>query len=266
MQNLKLNKILWFVISSLVLIVATVGLVVKNLYVGLVRYDFIPTTFAQDILTIFLVFGLLYLIYTTKKSDIKKQLVIIGIISSFCYLYAIFSIEQVYNSLYLAYLAIFSLSFFSVIISINSLSLVMSQKWVISKIIKNTSIGFSILVALLFSSLWISALIPLMTSRNQVQYLYSIYILDLCFVMPSFVIVAYLSFKNNSFGLLISPVMYILGIFVIFPLGLGELAKPYFGQQVDTISMIMSFTLSLVFLILGYLQIRSLKPVLNTTN
>lgn len=264
MHNLKLNKTLWFVISVLTLIAAIMGLVIKNLYLGLVRYDFIPTTFAQDILTILVVLGLWYLIYTTKKFDTKKQLVIIGIISSFCYLYGIFSIEQVYNSAYLIYLAIFSLSFFSVIVSTISLGEILNQKWVIGKLIKNISIGFSLFVALLFSSLWIGTLLPLMAARNQIQYLYSIYILDLCFVMPSFVIVAYLSFKNNSIGLLLSPVMYILGIFVIFPLGLGELTKPYFGQQTDISSIIMSFTLSAAFLILASLQIKSLDLIPNT--
>jgi hypothetical protein len=259
MHSLKLNKILWFLISFLALIAAVMGLVIKNLYLGLVSYEVIATTFAQDILTILVVLGLWYLIYTTKKFDTKKHLVIIGIISSFCYLYAIYSIEQVYNSVYLIYLAIFSLSFFSVIVSIISLGEILKQKWVIGKLIKYVSIGFSLFVALLFSFLWIGALLPLMAARNQIQYLYSIYILDLCFVMPSFVVVAYLSFKNNSFGLLLSPAMYILGIFVIFPLGLGDLTKPYFGQQTDISSMVMSFTLSVVFLILASLQIKSLK-------
>jgi hypothetical protein len=120
-------------------------------------------------------------------------------------------------------------------------------------------------IAILFGILWVSALLPLMASRNQIQHLYSIYILDLCFVMPGFVITAYMSLKNKSFGLLMSPVMYILGIFVIFPLGIGELAKPYFGQATDIKSMTMSFVLSGLFLLFAVLHMRGLKQI-NTVN
>ena len=60
-------------------------------------------------------------------------------------------------------------------------------------------------------------------------------------------------------GFFIDSAMYVLGIFVIFPLGLGELAKPYYGMNVDVKGMIMSFVLSGLFLILATVQLRCLK-------
>jgi hypothetical protein len=259
MNHLVLNKVLWSIISFLTFIVAVAGLKTPQIYNNLISENLIAASFAQDILSIGVCLLLFYLIFTTQKSDTKKQLIITGVVASLGYLYAIFSIEQVYNQLYFVYLAIFSLSFFSVVYSLASLQDVYNKAWRMGTQIKYTTIVFSLSIAFLFSYLWVSTLIPLIQTKDQIAHLYSIYILDLCFVMPGFAITAILSLKNQPFGLLASPVMYILGIFVIFPLGLGELAKPYFGQEVDIKSMVMSFALSGAFMILGSLQLTYLK-------
>jgi hypothetical protein len=121
MTNLRLNKILWILITTLALMVAVMGVVSPSIYTTLIDPSFVPGQIAQDWLTIVVAALLYYLILTTKSSDTRRQLTIIGIIGSLCYLYAIFSIEQVYNSLYLVYLALFSISFFSTIYAIVSL-------------------------------------------------------------------------------------------------------------------------------------------------
>jgi hypothetical protein len=123
------------------------------------------------------------------------------------------------------------------------------------------SAGFSLAIAVLFNFLWISALYPLVLTGTKIESLYSIYILDLCFVMPAFVITAALLLRKRGLGILMTPSMYILGIFVIFPLGLGELAKPYFGLAADNTSMIMSFVFSALFLIFAALNLRYMKWV-----
>ena len=120
---------------------------------------------------------------------------------------------------------------------------------------------FRSLIATLFSLLWISALLPLMATKTQIQNLFSIYLLDLVFVMPSFVITAVMTFRKNPLGYVLTPAMFILGIFVIFPLGLGELAKPMFGLVIDYQGMIMSFLLSAMFLIGAIWQLAKLHAV-----
>ena len=51
--------------------------------------------------------------------------------------------------------------------------------------------------------------------------------------------------------------------FVIFPLGLGELAKPFYGQIPNANSMIMSFVFSAYMLVVGGLHVWKLKIVYN---
>ena len=93
-----------------------------------------------------------------------------SIIASMGYLYAIFSIERVYTVLYLLYLAILSLTLYSLpflIASIND-----NQNWKLPKLIKTISVVFSILIAGLFSFLWIGALIPVMKSGQKIEIYY----------------------------------------------------------------------------------------------
>jgi hypothetical protein len=73
------------------------------------------------------------------------------------------------------------------------------------------------------------------------------------------VITAIQTFRKNPLGYILTPAMDIVGIFVIFPLGLGELAQPLYGLPVDPKSMIMSFTLSGLFLLAVIWQLWKMK-------
>jgi len=56
---------------------------------------------------------------------------------------------------------------------------------------------------------------------------YSIYILDLCFIMPAFIIVAVMTLKKRGLGFLLTPALYIMGFTLLFPLAQGEFIKPF---------------------------------------
>jgi hypothetical protein len=220
-NNLKYNKILWGVTTLLAFIAAVYGLIDNSIYSGLFPLKFIAAQFSQDWLTIVVCIFLGYLILSIKSDSIKRPVIIIGIMGSLAYLYGIFSIERVYNALYLVYMAILGTSFFSVVFAISSFNHTILKALEVKKGVKYTTAIFSLLIAVLFSLLWISALLPLMATKTQIQNLYSIYLLDLVFVMPSFVITAVMTFQKNPLGYVLTPAMFILGIFVIFPLGLG---------------------------------------------
>lgn len=260
-KNLKTNRTLWTITTLFTLSAAILGVLYPGIYSKVVTSNLIPGAYAQDLLTIIVSIALLILIFFTKRNDFKKQAVILGLIGSFWYLYGIFTIEQAYNPAYYLYLAIFSLSFWTIAYSLVSLDTEIVTSLSVPRTIRMISAGFSLAIAVLFNFLWISALYPLVLTGTKIESLYSIYILDLCFVMPAFVITAALLLRKRGLGILMTPSMYILGIFVIFPLGLGELAKPYFGLAADNTSMIMSFVFSALFLIFAALNLRYMKWV-----
>ena len=93
----------------------------------------------------------------------------------------------------------------------------------------------------------------------RIEYLYSIYVLDLCFVMPAFFMTALMSLRGRPVGILMTPAIMILGFFVIFPLGLNELAKPSWGMPVNYGSMAFSFAFSVYMLDLAFAQLRAIR-------
>jgi len=244
LDNLKFIKVLWLIPTFLAFIAAAGGLLNSSIYNGLFPEKYIAVQFSQDWLTLFVCITVFIMILKTKNTSYRLPIIIIGIIGSLAYLYAIFSIERVYNWYYFIYLVIVSSSFFAVIYSLSKLNKKFLSNLKVPSGILKTNIIFSLIIALLFSLLWIGALVPLIQQRDQIDNLYSIYFLDLVFVMPMFVISAIMAIRKNSLSYVYIPVMFILGIFVIFPLGLGELAKPRYGLEVDVKSMMMSFILA----------------------
>lgn len=258
-SNLRVAKAFWGVTAILAFCAGLAGVLVQNIYVGLFPEDFLPGAFPQDILTMLVCVFLLVFVATTKENDTKRQVVVIGLLGSLFYLYGIFTIERVYNSFYLLYAAVFALSFWSIVISLAGFKAeIFSNLRVPDKILTTSAIS-SILIAVVFTFLWIVALIPLMREHNRIEYLYSIYILDLCFVMPGFVITAVMSLRRMPLGILMTPAMMILGFFVIFPLGLNELAKPSAGIALDIGPMIVSFAFAFFMLSIAALQLWKIR-------
>ncbi len=258
MNNLQRNKALWTITTALTLLAAVLGVSVPDFYGKVLSPDLVPAGYAQDLLTILVCIALLVLVVLTREDDLVKQLVIIGVIGSFFYLYAIFSIERVYTFAYYLYLAIFSLSFWSTVSSLTSLKSDLVRRLSAPPGIRWVSAMFSLFIAALFAILWISALAPLVTTGKKIEFFYSIYILDLSFVMPAFVIVAVMLLRKLGLGLFLAPAMFIMGIFVIFPLGLGEIAKPFWGMTANVGSMMVSFLMTAAFVVLGIVHLRRL--------
>lgn len=258
-HNLRLAKIFWIITTTCTFLAALAGVLFKGIYDNLFPADFLPSAFLQDLLTILVCIFLFVFIAINKENDVKMQVIIIGLLGSFFYLYGIFTIERVYNWFYLLYATIFAASFWSIIYSLSRFkSGAFANLHLNTGVLKTTAIS-SIFIAVVFTFLWTMALIPLMSSHNRIEYFYSIYILDLCFVMPAFFISAIMSLRRMPLGILMTPSIMIMGFFVIFPLGLNELAKPSAGLAINYGSLAISFIFAFFMLALTILQLRMLR-------
>ena len=260
-NNFERNRALWIVTAVLTLIAALLGVVFPDIYRKVISNDLMPAMHTQDWLTILIGAALLLIIIKTRKNDIKKQIIILGIIGAFAYLYGIFAIERVYNWAYFLYLAIFALSFWSIVYGLADIPKDLLHKVEMHSLMGKASAWVSIVIATIFNILWIVQLLPILQQANKIEFLYSIYILDLCFVMPAFIITGIMALRKQPRGFLLAPVMFIVGFFVIFPLGLAEIAKPFYNQASNIGAMLMSFTLSGLFLIMTCLHLWKLKLV-----
>ncbi len=193
-QRLRLASLLVAIPAA---VSAIGGLIVPGIYKGLFPDDFLPGTIPQDILTILVCATLIILSFGKSKNNIKVKVVNLGLFGSLWYLYGIFTIERVYNWFYLLYAITFAASFWSMIFVTANINW-KQITFELSKPLKKLSGFSSIIISTVFTAIWIAALIPLMISHNRIEYLYSIYILDLCFIMPAFFMTGIMTLKGKS--------------------------------------------------------------------
>jgi hypothetical protein len=175
------------------------------------------------------------------------------------YGYGIYVIERVYNVLYLNYLAIFGIAAWLLVLGAVDVVHRIADRASLTRQFSKISAGGALLQPLIFYPLWISMLIPLMVNREQIDSLYSIFILDLVFIMPAFLLVAVGLFRGRSWAVLLAPVMFVLGAVLIFSLALGELMKPAFCSPITMAGLLPPTLLTVLFVVLAVLHLKKLS-------
>jgi hypothetical protein len=260
LQNFKTNRILWAITSALAIIAALPGILSRGaVYNQVVSTNLIPGAFGQDLISLLAAICLLALALSAKQGQTKKQIVALGILGYFFYAYGIYVIERAYNLFYLLYMAIFALSFWAIAYGVANIRREILQKIQLSNRIRITSLAVAILQPVVFYPLWISALLPLMRTHNKIESLYSIYILDLCFIMPAFLILVTMLARKKAIGYLLAPAIFVLGFTLIFSLTISELVKPVFQMIPSTSGVISSLALSLLFAVTAILHLKKTR-------
>ena len=250
-RNLRVHKVLWVLVACLSLIAACVGIFHPAIYSKVVSSELVPTTMAQDAMT--LVVGLVILILSlrTRQTDIKKQMLVISLLAYLFYGYGIYVIEQFYNAFYMLYMAIFALAFWLIVLGLAHMDQDLLRQIKAPPKVRYISAGSLIFVALLFYSLWISQLLPLIRTGQKIEALYSIYILDMVFVLPALVISAVFLIRGKALGLILAPVLFIKAFTLLFSVGLGGVFLLLSGQTADLGESAFYFILSAAFLALA---------------
>lgn len=252
-------RALWLLTGALTLPAALTGLLCPDIYRGVVAADLLPGAVSQDLMSAVAGIALLVLAVTVRRGQPKVQLVALGILGYLFYAYGIYSIERTYNGFYLVYLAVFALSFWGMVYTAVELRAEGPMRARLPQGIRVLSASGALLQPLIFYPLWIAMLLPLMRNGDQIDSLYSVFILDLCFIMPAFLILAVLTFRSRWPGLVLMPALYLLGFTLIFSLALGELFKPLFDVPGSALSLWSSVLLSAFFLVLGGLHLWKLE-------
>jgi len=258
LTHLFLNRLLWAVAGLLALAAAGTGLFRPGIYNRVVAAELIPGAYSQDLLSVAAGLALLYLSSAARPGRVRHQIVALGLLGYLFYAYGIYVIERTYNGLYLLYMAIFALSFWAMVMAGASMAR-FAPAVSLSPVLRITSASGAILQPLIFYPLWIGMLLPLMRTGEQINSLYSIFILDLCFIMPGFLILSFLTYRSHRTGLLLLPALYVLGFTLIFSLAVGELVKPLFGRDPAVPGLLQSLALSALFLLLGILHLAKLR-------
>lgn len=184
----------------------------------------------QDIANLVVVPILLISTYFLSKGSVKAYLVWLGVYFYLVYSFAIYTFSVHFNILFLAYVAILSISVYAPIGSILGKTKALSQSFPSSINVKPASILLMV-IGVLFSVLWLSEIIPHIFSGTRPQSLIEtglwtnpVHVLDLGILLPAMMITSVFLWKKKYVGYLLTVPLLIfsatmgIGILVLFAL------------------------------------------------
>src|SRR6266700_7086596 len=223
----KRESWLTLAIVVLVLLASSAGLALKSIYAREVP-SWAVQAYGQDIANLVTVAVLLIAVYFFNKGSVKAFLVWIGVLLTLLYAYVIYAFAAHFNSLFLVYVAILGLSFYTLVGSIIRLHLESLQpSFAVNTKAKLVSV-FLLLLGILFYLLWLSEDIPAIVSGRVPQSLMEnglltnpVHVLDLGLYLPGMIITAILLWRRRLLGyffaipLLVFSILTGIGIIAI---------------------------------------------------
>lgn len=259
LDDLTTNRRLWLATATLALLAATLGLLQPGIYARVVTDRILPGVVAQDAFTFVLAVAALALAWRVGEGESRLQALLLGLMGYLFYAYGVYAIEQLYTVAYFAYLAVFGLAAYAIVYALVSLRRSKLDGASLPRYTRIVSLVGLVGTPAVFVPLWASQLLPLIRSGERLEYLYAVYVLDLSFVMPAFLVVALLTYRRDVLGYALAPAMFVVGFAVLAPLAVGELLRPTLvGQQMDTGSFGLFLALSAGYLALAALTFRAL--------
>ena len=258
-KNINTYRKIWVFLGVLSLIAAGFSISNIEIYKTVVSKNILPGTISQDIITLIVSFLLIYIGLKVNDHSYKKQIFGVSFVAYLFYSYGIYVIEQIYTPLYLIYMLILALSFWSLFFSIKDFKYKNIKKLVLSKVIARISLFFSIFIPILFYFIWGSDLVKLINQGTKLEFTFSIYILDMIFIMPAFLIIAYLLSKKYKIAYILAPVMFFKSFTLLFSVGLGSFIRICLNMTSNFQEGLPYIGLSLIFLGISLAILKNLQ-------
>jgi hypothetical protein len=250
---------MWFAIGLLSAGASAAGISFPSLYEGVVADHILPGVIGQDIISLIAALALMTYAVSMNERDNVAHLIVLGLLVYFFHAYGIYAFERIYNWAYLAYLVIFSLSFFATLYEFASFREERLSQLEVSTRIRNASIGLLFGSAVIFAALWVSHLVPLMQTGERIEFTYSIYVLDLCFIVPLFILSSIMALREQPLALGAIPALLTAGFFILLPVAIGEGLKLFvYETSGDPGALALFFGLSVAFLVMAVTYLKSL--------
>lgn len=222
---------------------------------------------AQDIITMILGIPLLTAsLYLSRKGLLKGKLLLSGTLAYFLYTYTSYSFLWMYNSLFLIYVMLMSISFFAFLLTmmsfdIESLPLHFNKKFPV-KFLGSLFIFIGISIGLM----WIGRIIPPLITHSIPPSLehyttLPIQALDLGFIVPLAFLTGILIIKKKPFGYLLSSIITTKGITMLTSITAMIIGQISLGVKVSSIELIIFPAFNLIIIYCLFLVMKNVKEI-----
>jgi flagellar biosynthesis protein FliQ len=263
----KTYTLLTLAIAVLVILVSSAGIFVTDTYAKETK-SWALQAIGQDIANLISVPILVAGAFLAAKGSVRGLAIWIGVLLFLMYAFVIYAFDIHYNSLFLIYVAVLSLSFyafFGKMVSINSEIENLQKHFSANSKAKHVSI-FLMIVAVLFYFQWLSQDIPAILANDAPQDVKEIgipinpvHVLDLGLFLPAMIITSILLRKRRTMGYLFAAPLLIFsaltGAGILFANALIRLN----GTPVSYVPDLVVGTIVAVSIALGWLYLREVK-------
>jgi hypothetical protein len=264
-QRSRITAIMTLILSILTLFACLKGILQESTYnellsAGTITKFLLSASIAQDIIFIplALVLALLSVMFLIRP-EYKIFITILGLTGNFFYGYGLYTMQGQYTSIYLVYLAIFSLSIYSIILGLLSFTPEFISRTSLSKGLRISISIFLSIIVLMLGLVWVLRISPDI-ARHIPQDTYGVFILDLAIVFPAIAITAIKLIQNKPIGNILAGVALMKSFTVCLSWGFGE----WYGRLIGSIQggydmLAIPSVLTLISLVFFILYIRNLK-------
>jgi hypothetical protein len=256
---LRNYTILATILIVLLLVTAGAGLFGKNIYDAFSPAKYVQESRAQDLIT--LVLGVPFLILAVW--GVRRELawgfpLWTGVLAYELYVYGIYTIGGVYNALFLGYVAVASLSMYTLIGLLSSVDAEWFRALVNEKMPRRWLGGFFLLITLVFGMIWISQVMNTIAT-GVIDSGHLIFVFDLMIVLPAFAIAAVKLFRKKPFGDLLAGMLLIKFDSLCIAIALGQFFRATNHIEVESGLLGVFIPLGLIGLIFTGLYFKNLN-------
>jgi hypothetical protein len=231
--------------------VVSIGTITKLLQVGAKGQDiiFIPLALLLVILSIVFL----------KSPNYKTFITILGITANFFYGYGLYAMQGQYTTLYLVYLAVFSLSIYILIFGLLCFTSEFAIKTSLSKPLRKAISIFLYSISFMLGLVWLLRITPDIV-KHVPQDTYGVFVLDLGIVFPAIAIIATKLIRNKPYGNILAGVALVKAFTVCLSWGFAEWYGRYCGVLQGNYDMLaIPSVLTIISLVFFVLYISKLK-------
>lgn len=210
------------------LILSTIAVVVLSTIstlLGLLRVEhynepeaLLPRLFAQDVVILLVAVPVLAIgLWYTMRGSIRGRVVWLGALAYMAYMWASIVGQVAFNQFFLGYVALFSLSLFTLVGGVVNTSARTLYRGLGENLPRSLYSGFLAFVAVGLASLWLSEIIPATLSGTAPLVIEELgpqavhtYILDLGVVVPALSITAIWLWQDRTWGYVFTGVLLVM--------------------------------------------------------
>jgi hypothetical protein len=256
---LSTYTILAAILTALLLATAGAGLFASNIYDAFSPAKYVQESRAQDLIT--LVLGVPFLILAVlgvRKERAWGFPLWTGVLAYELYVYSLYTIGGVYNAFFLVYVAVASLSMYTIIGLLSGVDANWFQDATQEKMPRRWMGGFFLLITLVFGLIWTGQVINTI-STNVVDSGHLIFVFDLMIVLPAFAIAAVKLFQKKPFGDLLAGMLLIKFDSLCIAIALGQLFRSMNTIEVESELLSVFIPLGVIGLIFTILYFKNLE-------